>query len=277
MRTTLQTALASFLIATVSSAAVVPPAVLPDVPKEHVAALYLAGDSIMADYKAEEFPQMGWGQALKTYMKPPARIHNFARSGWSARRFRESGRWENCIASKLQKGDWVIASFAHNDSNKRRNKAPKNDYSTPEEYKAFLAGFVNDVRAKGANIAFTTPVPHSDGFREKDGVMTVDGGAAGLAPYRQALRGLCAELGVPLLDINAYAEREFPKMGMEKSLALYMRIKPGEYANYPNGKDDHAHIRDAGAHWFAQAAVALAREQGLALAEFFKDPATGRR
>ena len=102
MRTTLQTALASFLIATVSSAAVVPPAVLPDVPKEHVAALYLAGDSIMADYKAEEFPQMGWGQALKTYMKPPARIHNFARSGWSARRFRESGRWESCIASKLQ-------------------------------------------------------------------------------------------------------------------------------------------------------------------------------
>ena len=277
MRTTLQTALASFLIATVSSAAVVPPAVLPDVPKENVAALYLAGDSIMADYKAEEFPQMGWCQALKTYMKPPARIHNFARSGWSARRFRESGRWENCIASKLQKGDWVIASFAHNDSNKRRNKAPKNDYSTSEEYKVFLAGFVDDVRTKGANIAFTTPVPHSDGFREKDGVMTVDGGAAGLAPYRQALRGLCAELGVPLLDINAYAEREFPKMGMEKSLALYMRIKPGEYANYPNGKDDHAHIRDAGAHWFAQAAVALAREQGLALAELFKNPATGQR
>ena len=59
-------------------------------------------------------------------------------------------------------------------------------------------------------------------------------------------------------------------MGMKKTLALYMQIKPGEFANYPNGKNDHAHIRDTGALWFAKAAVILAREQGLALAEFFK-------
>lgn len=233
-------------------------------------ALFMAGDSIMADYRSNEFPQMGWGQALKTLMKDPAHLHNFARSGWSARRFRESGRWEKCIASKLKKGDWVIVSFAHNDSNKKRNKLPKNDYSTPEEYKAFLAGFVKDVKAKGANIVFTTSVPHTDGFSEKDGVMKVDGGAAGLAPYRQALRELCAELGVPLLDINAYAEREFSKMGMKKTLSLYMQIKPGEFANYPKGKNDRAHIRDTGALWFAKAAVTLAREQGLALAELFK-------
>ena len=233
--------------------------------------LYLAGDSIMADYADNCAPQMGWGQALKSFMKDPERLHNFAKSGWSARRFRESGRWEGCIASKLKPGDWVIASFAHNDSNKRRNKPPKNDYSTPEEYKAFLAGFIADVKSKGANIAFATCVPHSDGFAEKDGVMTVDGGAEGLAPYRQALRELCAELDVPLLDINACAEAEFPKMGMEKSLALYMRIKPGEFENYPDGKDDHAHIRDAGAHWFANVAVKLAREQGLGLADLFRN------
>ena len=244
--------------------------VFPDITSEPQ--LYMAGDSIMAEYKPGEWPQYGWGQTLKAFMKDPASLHNFARSGWSARRFRESGRWEKCIASKLKPGDWVIASFAHNDSNKRRNKPPKNDYSTPDEYKAFLAGFVADVKAKGANIAFTTSVPHSDGFSEKDGVMTVDGGATGLAPYRQALRELCEELDVPLLDINKYAEAELPKLGMEKTLALYMRIKPGEFANYPNGKDDHAHIRDKGAFFYARGTVEIARKQHLPLADLWKDP-----
>lgn len=232
----------------------------------------MAGDSIMTDYKPTEWPQYGWGQALKKFIKEPGDLHNFARSGWSARRFRESGRWEKCIASALKPGDWVIVSFAHNDSNKKRNKPPKNDYSTPDEYKSFLKGFAADAKAKGANIAFVTSVPHSDGFSETNGTMSVDGGAKGLGPYRKAMRELAAELGVPVLDINRYAEEEFPKLGMEKTLELYMRVKPGEYKNYPNGKVDRAHIRDAGAHWFAKAAVTLAKKQGLSLGELFKDP-----
>ena len=133
--------------------------------------LYMAGDSIMTEYKGDMFPQYGWGQALKAFMKDPSHLHNFARSGWSARRFRESGRWEDCIASKLNADDWVIVSFGHNDMNRRRNKLPKNDYSAPEEYKAFLKGFAYDVRAKGANIAFATSIAHSSGFSETNGVM----------------------------------------------------------------------------------------------------------
>ena len=61
--------------------------------------------------------------------------------------------------------------------NKRRNKPPKNDYSTIDEYKAYLKGFAADVKFKGANIAFATSIAHSKGFSEKDGVMTVNGGA----------------------------------------------------------------------------------------------------
>ena len=51
--------------------------------------LYMAGDSIMTEYKPDMFSQYGWGQALKVFMKEPSALHNFARSGWSARRFRE--------------------------------------------------------------------------------------------------------------------------------------------------------------------------------------------
>ena len=236
--------------------------------------LYMAGDSIMTEYTPNWFPQYGWGQSLKSFMKKPENLHNFARSGWSARRFRESGRWEKCIASALKPGDWVIVSFGHNDMNKRRNKPPKNDYSTVDEYKAFLRGFAADARAKGANIAFATSIAHSSGFREKDGTMSVEGGATGLGPYVAAMRETAAELGVPLLDLNRYAEEKLPKMGLEKAKALYMYVKPGEYANYPKGKRDAAHVRDAGAYFYARGAVEMAREQGLPLADLWKDPSS---
>ena len=236
--------------------------------------LYMAGDSIMTEYAQNWFPQYGWGQSLKSFMKKPENLHNFARSGWSARRFRESGRWEKCIASVLKPGDWVIVSFGHNDMNKRRNKPPKNDYSTVDEYKAFLRGFAADARAKGANIAFATSIAHSSGFREKDGTMSVDGGATGLGPYVAAMRETAAELGVPLLDLNRYAEEKLPKMGLEKAKALYMYVKPGEYANYPKGKQDAAHVRNAGAYFYARGAVEMAREQGLPLADLWKDPSS---
>ena len=236
--------------------------------------LYMAGDSIMTEYKSDMFPQYGWGQALKVFMKDPSALHNFARSGWSARRFRESGRWEKNIASQLKPGDWVIVSFGHNDMNKKRNKPPKNDYSTIDEYKAFLKGFAADAKEKGANIAFATSIAHSSGFGEKDGVMSVDGGATGLGPYVAAMHEVAAELDAPLLDLNRYAAENLPKMGLEKAKALYMTIKPGEYANYPDGKNDPAHIRDAGAFFYAKGAVEMACAKNLTLAAMFKDPST---
>ena len=228
----------------------------------------------MAEYRPDEWPQYGWGQALRAFMKDPAALHNCARSGWSARRFRESGRWEKCIASMLKPGDWAIVSFGHNDMNRRRNKPPKNDYSTVDEYKAFLRGFAADAKAKGANIAFATSIVHSSGFGAKGAAMTVDGGAAGLGPYVAAMREVAAETGAPLLDLNRYAVEHLPEMGPGKAKSLYMSVEPGEYANYPKGKHDAAHVRDSGAFFYAKAAVEMARAQKLPLAGLFKDPAT---
>jgi lysophospholipase L1-like esterase len=212
---------------------------------------------------------------MRQFMKEPKSLHNLARSGWSARRFRESGRWEKHIASKLKKGDWVIVSFAHNDSNKKRNKLPKNDYSTIDEYKAFLKGFVDDARAKGAEIAFATSVPSSAGFSQPDGSMRVgeDDLTRRFISYVQAMRDLAAELKVPVLDLNRHAVENLPKLGAEKAKALYMVVKPGEFENYPKGKKDPAHVRDAGAFFYAKAAVEMARAQGLSLADMMKDPA----
>ena len=82
---------------------------------------------------------------------------------------------------------------------------------------------------------------------------------------------MAAELGAPLLDLNRYAEENLPKMGMEGAKSLYMVVQPGEYPNYPEGKNDPAHIRESGAFFYARGAVEMAREQGLSLAEMWKE------
>ena len=76
---------------------------------------------------------------------------------------------------------------------------------------------------------------------------------------------------MPLLDLNRYAEENLPKIGIDAAKSLYMVVKPGECPNYPNGKNDAAHIRYGGAFFYAKAAVEMAREQGLSLARLWKE------
>ncbi len=230
--------------------------------------LYMAGDSTMCNYNPQrQYPQQGWGQALEQFMKNPDQLHNWAIGGRSARSFKNEGRWDK-IVEALKPGDFVIVAFGHNDANRAKTER----YSTPEQYKELMRGFVADVRSKKATIVFATSIPHSGGFTETDGVMHVRGSAAGIGPYVEATRELGKELDVAVLDLNGFACEKLPSLGFEKSNRLYMRIKPGEYERLPNGSNDGCHTRDAGAYFFAKAAVELAYKQKLPLAKLFKRP-----
>ena len=228
--------------------------------------IYMAGDSTMCNYNpAKQYPQQGWGQALALYMKDSSKLHNWAVGGRSAKSFKAEGRWQKIVDS-LKPGDWVVVAFGHNDA----NKAKKERYSSPDDYKAIMRSFVEDVRAKGASPVLATSIPHSGGFSEKDGVMSVRGSAAGIGPYVAKTRELAAEMDVPLLDLNRFAVEQLPKLGLEKANALYMRIKPGEYKRLPEGLKDGCHTRDTGAYFYSSAAVQMAREQKLKICELFK-------
>ncbi len=220
----------------------------------------------MCNYSPEkQYPQQGWGQALALFMKDPDQLHNWAIGGRSAKSYKAEGRWQK-IVDALKPGDFVIIAFGHNDA----NKAKVERYSTPEDYKELMRGFVLDARAKKATPIFATSIPHSGGFSEQDGVMHVRGSAAGIGPYVAKTVELGAELKVPVLDLNKFAEEKLPKLGLEKSYALYMRIKPDEYKRFPQGNGDGCHTRDTGAYFFARAAVKLARDQKLPVCKLFK-------
>ncbi|MCR5414726.1 MAG: hypothetical protein K6F50_08420 [Kiritimatiellae bacterium] len=228
--------------------------------------LYLAGDSTMCNYADRQYPQQGWGQALAKYMKDPALLHNWAIGGRSARSYKNEGRWQK-IVDALKPGDFVIVAFGHNDANKAKTER----YSTPEDYKALMKGFAEDVRSKNATIVFATSIPHSGGISvDASGATHVRGSAAGIGPYVDMTRLLGEEMGIPVLDLNKYACEEFEKMGQAAAYRLYMRIAPGEYANHPQGKADGCHTRDTGADFFARGAVDMCFRRNLPVSKLFK-------
>lgn len=231
--------------------------------------IYMAGDSTMCNYAPRQYPQQGWGQALAEYMKDPDKLHNWAIGGRSAKSFKNEGRWQK-IVDAIGKDDFVIIAFGHNDA----NKAKEDRYSSPEDYKVLMEGFIDDVRSKGATPILATSIPHSGGFSEQDGKMHVRGSAAGIGPYVAKTVELGKEKNVPVLDLNKYAEEHLPKLGLSEANRLYMRIAPNEYQNCPTGKSDGCHTRDTGAFFFAKAAVLLAAQQRLPICKLWKNPKT---
>ena len=230
--------------------------------------LYLAGDSTMCNYADRQYPQQGWGQALARYMKNPDMLHNWAVGGRSAKSYKAEGRWQK-IVDALKPGDFVIIAFGHNDANKAKTER----YSSPEDYKGLMKGFAVDVKAKRATLVFATSIPHSGGItKNKDGKTHVRGSAAGIGPYVDATRKLGAELGLEVLDLNAYACKAFEQTGADDAFKLYMRIQPGEYAAHPQGKSDGCHTRDTGADFFARGAVQMCFDRKLPIATLFKEP-----
>ena len=110
------------------------------------AVLYLAGDSTMAQKLAERRPETGWGEALQQYFDiDQVRVDNRARNGRSTRSFIAEGRWQ-AILDDLRAGDYVIIQFGHNDESKEKGDR----YTVPEQFKANLTRFVQDVRGKHA-------------------------------------------------------------------------------------------------------------------------------
>jgi lysophospholipase L1-like esterase len=211
--------------------------------------IFMAGDSTMADkplYKTftdsvtqekyeEENLERGWGQLLPVYFNDEVEIHNHARNGRSTRTFIGEGRWQ-ALADSLQKGDYVVIQFGHNDQSKEKTDR----YTAPEDYKHNLERFVADVCAKGATPILCTPVMRRrfdtlGNFYDMHGV------------YPDLVRQVAEEQQVLLADMHRSTERLLKEYGEEKSKALFLHIPVGIYRSLPNGKTDNTHFNEQGA------------------------------
>jgi len=198
--------------------------------------ILLAGDSTVANCPTHEFPMSGWGAQLAPLTYTWGAVHNFAKGGASTESFRADGLWAALLA-EAGAGDLVLIQFGHNDQ-KKQHLAARTGYA------ANLRTLVAEVRALGAAPVLCTPVerrhfldaPSSDAVLEES-----------LEDYPEVVRELGLELGVPVLDLNAWTRDLYLRLGPGRSRELFCHFGPGEHAHWPDGLADDTHFSRQGA------------------------------
>ena len=221
--------------------------------------VYLAGDSTMAEKKPEKRPETGWGEMLGKYFRDgTVKIENHAQNGRSTRTFISENRWQ-AIVDNLKKGDYIFIEFGHNDGSKEKIDR----YTPPADYRANLIKFVSEARRKKATPVLLTPVMRRR--FDADGNFVDTHGE-----YPDIVRSVAKEYKVALIDMHRLSETILKNYGAENSKKLFLQLKVGENANYPNGIEDNTHFNPTGADEMARLAVQAIREQKIGLRKFLK-------
>jgi beta-xylosidase/lysophospholipase L1-like esterase len=212
--------------------------------------IFMAGDSTMADkplYKqvkdsvtgkifTETFPERGWGMILSEFLSNGAVVKNYARNGRSSRSFIREGLWDSII-SNVQKGDYVIIQFGHNDASPEK----KDRYTPPEDYRKNLIRFVAETRAKGGIPVLCTPVVRRK--FGKDGKIVDSHGI-----YPKLVSEVAKDENTLFVDMHELTRKWMNQTGDEASKSFYMHIPAGINRNFPNGLTDNTHYVEAGAY-----------------------------
>ncbi len=226
--------------------------------------ILMAGDSTMADkvlYKTytdpatgleqeEDFPERGWGMVLPEYFKDNVVIENYAKNGRSTRTFIEEGIWEKLV-SDIQKGDYVIIQFGHNDASEEK----KDRYTSPEDYKKNLEKFVEESLAKGGNPILCSPVARR---KYQDGKIINTHGV-----YPDIAAEVAGEKNIPFIDMFKLTADWLNEAGEEESARYFMNLPAGTNKLYPEGLIDNTHFVEAGAEKVAGFFVEEIKRQNI--------------
>ena len=211
--------------------------------------IFVCGDSTAASYNPEETRMVGWGQLLGDFL-PGVTVVNLSMAGRSTKTFLAEGRLEP--AGQAGPGDLVLIQFAHNDENEKKPER----YTAPwTEFTENLRFFIRFAREHGAAPVLLTPICMRIW---QDGKLQPTHGE-----YPAAMRSVAEEMNVPLIDLYTESFRIVASMGEEGSKALFMHFAPGEDPAYPDGSEDNAHTKRAGAERFAEAAARGLQALGL--------------
>ncbi|MEV7662945.1 rhamnogalacturonan acetylesterase [Paenarthrobacter sp. NPDC089316] len=193
--------------------------------------ILLAGDSTVAACPSYEYPMSGWGAHLAAETYWWGAVHNYAKGGATTESFREEGLWQQLLHQTVQ-ADVVLIQFGHNDQ-KREHLAARTGYAEN------LRRMVADVRAKGGVPILCTSVERRHflaGQLEQS-----------LGEYPAVVRELGAELGLDVLDLNAWTRDLYLELGEEGSKELFFHFAPGAHAHWAGGLADNTHFHEAGA------------------------------
>lgn len=131
----------------------------------------------------------------------------------------------------------MLIQFGHNDQ-KKQHLAARTGYA------ANLRTMVGEVRDRGATAVLCTSVErrHFLDTASSDAVLDET-----LEDYPEVVRGIALELGVPLIDLNAWTRSLYTGLGRGGSMTLFCHFAPGEHAHWPDGLSDNTHFSQKGA------------------------------
>ncbi len=222
---------------------------------KNIAKVWLIGDSTVADYtkydnyETDRYPVTGWGQVFQPYMSGQSLqkiqslinadsiiVENHARGGRSTRTFFQEGRWRQ-VYEGLQKGDFVLMQFGHNDA--AENKTER--YVNEEGYKEFLRLFIHQTKQKQAVPILITPVARNYPWEDHE-LKNVHGN------YPECVIEIAEETQTLFIDLNRRSIDYFTDKGRDYvSDHYFMNLSPGKYPAYPEGETDNTHFQPEGA------------------------------
>jgi lysophospholipase L1-like esterase len=173
--------------------------------------IILVGDSTMA-------VRSGWGPGFCTDVVEQVTCINMAKGGRSSGSYRAEGSWEKVLEEIKHNSDfkatYVLIQFGHNDQPGKPGRST--DLAT--EFPVNMQRYVQDVIANGAKPVLITPLTRR---WFKDGKVRND-----LEPWALATKKVAAEMGVPLLDLNADSVAAIQQMGPVEANTLAMAPPP---------------------------------------------------
>jgi lysophospholipase L1-like esterase len=202
--------------------------------------VFLIGDSTMANKEVRAYPETGWGMIFtKFFDTTTTTIYNLAQNGRSTKSFLAEKRWEP-VMEKLQPGDIVLIQFGHNDEVPTKKTA-----TTPAEFQANLASYVDETRSKNGIPILITPVARRS-FDSAGNIQDTH------KQYSELVRKVAAQKKVPFIELDKESQALIKSFGVESSKLLYNYLQPGENPNYPEGKADNTHFSELGGREIAE-------------------------
>ncbi|MBB4154383.1 lysophospholipase L1-like esterase [Sphingomonas jinjuensis] len=220
--------------------------------------IVVAGDSTAQDYKADRYPQSGWGTMLRCAVADNVTIDNRAIGGRSTNSFIREGRLDK-IAADLKKGDTLLIQFGHNDASIDKPER----YTTIPQYEANLRRFLDVAKKAGAKPVIITPVARRD-FR--DGVEQPS-----FPTYADAARRVARATHTPLIDLGASSQALVQAAGPDSAKAYYLHLDASANApGFPKGVADDTHFSELGARRIADLVAIGLKDTRLPVAKYVR-------
>lgn len=212
--------------------------------------IYLCGDSTMQDWDAGYCPKQGQGQDFHYWFdQSKAAVVNRGQGGMSLGGggkdknggvavgyydmfFKKGCSNGNCIADKLQNGDYVVIQFGINDNN----------YSTEDFFRSNMKKMVDDVRAKGANPIIMSPIRRC----YYDSPTAIHNSYRG---YPALSKKLAEEYNVPFIDMSEMVANYMISVGERYAQQfVFNYATSAEYSNLKADQADQVHLQMNGAN-----------------------------